>query len=42
MAGQKCRRVDGSERDSSHAERHELAVLCGAKQLLVLPAGRSS
>jgi hypothetical protein len=33
MAGHKCRRVDGTERDASHAERHELAVRCGAKLL---------
>lgn len=33
MAGQKCRRVDGTERESSHAARHELAVRCGAKLL---------
>jgi hypothetical protein len=33
MAGQKCRRVDGTERESSHAERHELAVRCGARLL---------
>jgi len=33
MAGQKCRGVNGADRDSSHAERHELAVRCGAKLL---------
>jgi hypothetical protein len=33
MAGQKCRGVGGAERESSHAERHELAVRCGAKLL---------
>jgi hypothetical protein len=33
IAGQKCRRIDGTERESSHAERHELAVRCGARIL---------
>jgi hypothetical protein len=31
MAGQKRQDVDGTERESSHADRHELAVRCGAK-----------